>query len=131
MAFAFGKSEEGFLEAAIISIVGLSLVLSAILGGWIRSHGQFLQAHVEKIKEEYEIEGVFQETIDTIEAGGPGFEAENLASSFVPLYKVSIKSDTITITKNGVLLLEARFQWEDGKVKPIWAENPFVKPYAR
>ncbi|MEN3185595.1 MAG: hypothetical protein ABDK92_03020 [Atribacterota bacterium] len=119
------------MELSILMLMALSCVLSAILGVWMRSHSQFMQAYVGEVKKEYEIEGVLWETVSLLEERGPGFMQENLVSSFMPSYTVTITGDTITVRREGVLLLEARFRWKEGVIELLWVENPFVKPYAR
>jgi len=126
-----GKNRKGFLEFSIIMLVGLSLVFSVLLGGWIYSHTQFLGAHIRKVQEEYETEGVFWEAVSLLEEKGSGFTVKNLASSFIPSYEVTITGNTIAIYKNQVLLLEAQFRWQNGELQLTWVENPFIRPYAR
>jgi len=126
-----GKNREGFLEFSLIVLVGLALIFFAILGGWMRSHSQFLWGHIRKVQEEYETEGVFWEAVSLLEEKGSGFTVKNLASSFIPSYEVTITGDTIAIYKNQVLLLEARFRWQNGELQLTWVENPFIRPYAR
>lgn len=112
-------------------LLALSCVVSPILGGWVSSHARFMQAHVEEVKKEYELEGVFWEMVNLLEEKGPGFTGTGLPSSFMPSYTSTITGDTITVIKNGVSLLEARFRWNGNTLELVWVENPFVKPYAR
>lgn len=132
LEFNSGDGKRGFLEVTIMVLLALCCVVSIILGGWVRSHARFMQAHVEEVKKEYELEGVFWEMVSLLEEKGPGFTQENRESSFMPSYTSTITGDTITVIKNGVLLLEARFRWnDDDTLELVWVENPFVKPYAR
>lgn len=115
----------------MISCIALSLVLFVLLSGMFTAHYRLLRAHLGKIKEEYELEGVLWEAITFLESQGKGLERENLELSFSPLYRVSVNRDTIAISKDGVTFLVAKFQWQNKEVKLVQVENLFVQPYAR
>ncbi|MGQ9747120.1 MAG: hypothetical protein ACUVQZ_05060 [Candidatus Caldatribacteriaceae bacterium] len=111
--------------------MALLLLLFVFLSGMFTAHYRFLETHIRKVKEEYELEGVLWEAITLLESQGKGFERENLELSFSPFYRVSITRDTITVSKEGITFLRAQFRWQGEEIELIQVEDLFVQPYTR
>lgn len=94
-------------------------------------HKRIVEAYIRGYQEEYEIEGVLTEAIALLEEKGEGFVAENIPSSFAPSYKFTLASGTITLTKDGKVVLRATIQWQDGKLSVVSAENEVIRPFTQ
>ncbi|MDK2896594.1 MAG: hypothetical protein PWP04_714 [Candidatus Atribacteria bacterium] len=122
--------ETGFVELLLVSLVGVVLLISLALIREVILHRRVVDAHVEKVKTEYQTEGVLVEAISYLEKQKPDFEGEK-SSTFAPDFSFIVGDEKITVMQNGRSLLEAQFTWEENKIKITKVESWYNLPYSR
>uniref|UniRef100_A0A7V4TVU8 Type II secretion system protein n=2 Tax=Candidatus Caldatribacterium saccharofermentans TaxID=1454753 RepID=A0A7V4TVU8_9BACT len=106
-------------------------MMVVLLSQEIALHIRTINAYLREYQEEYTREGVLIEAVTLLEEKGEGFVVANLPSSFAPSYAFTITSDTITLTKNGEVVLQAGIRWEGKELSVVYAENNFIRPFSR
>ena len=67
------SSESGMIDIFILIVVGFLLIISSWFLGNVFLHYQVVDAHIEKFKEEYKIEGALVEAIQLLKDKGSTF----------------------------------------------------------
>lgn len=143
------SSESGMIDIFILIVVGFLLIISSWFLGNIFLHYQVVDAHIEKFKEEYKIEGALVEAIQLLKDKGSAFqdedededEDEDIPSSFNSLFRFSIKEDKLIISKkiegqekeeeNMLPVAEVTFTWEENELKINRIETRYNLPYSK
>jgi len=125
------QGSAGLFLCVLIGIIGMLTLLMFIVFNGVLTHTRFVEACLREFQREYEMEGVLTEAVVLLEEKGRGYTTTNASSSFSPSYTFTITSDTITLTKNGRIMLKAKIGWEGERVVVLSAENDFVKPFTQ
>jgi len=135
------SSESGMIDIFILVVVSFLLIISSWFLGNVLLHYQVVDAHIEKFKEEYKIEGALVEAIQLLKDKGSTFQGNNIPSSYSSLFYFSIKEDKLIISKkiegqekeeeNMLPVAEVTFTWEENELKINRIETRYNLPYSK
>ena len=139
------SSESGMIDIFILVVVSFLLIISSWFLGNVLLHYQVVDAHIEKFKEEYKIEGALVEAIQLLKDKGSAFQGNNIPSSYSSLFYFSIKEDKLIISKkiegqekeeekeeeNMLPVAEVTFTWEENELKINRIETRYNLPYSK
>lgn len=139
------SSESGMIDIFILIVVGFLLIISSWFLGNVFLHYQVVDAHIEKFKEEYKIEGALVEAIQLLKDKGSTFQGDNIPSSYSSLFYFSVEEGKLIISKkiegqekeeekeeeNMLPVAEVTFTWEENELKINRIETRYNLPYSK
>ncbi len=135
------SSESGMIDIFILIVVGFLLIISSWFLGNVFLHYQVVDAHIEKFKEEYKIEGALVEAIQLLKDKGSTFQGNNIPSSYSSLFYFSVEEGKLIISKkiegqekeeeNMLPVAEVTFTWEENELKINRIETRYNLPYSK
>lgn len=135
------SSESGMIDIFILVVVSFLLIISSWFLGNVFLHYQVVDAHIEKFKEEYKIEGALVEAIQLLKDKGSTFQGNNIPSSYSSLFYFSVEEGKLIISKkiegqekeeeNMLPVAEVTFTWEENELKINRIETRYNLPYSK
>ncbi len=131
------SSESGMVDIFILVVVSFLLIISSWFLGNVLLHYQVVDAHVEKFKEEYKIEGALVEAIQLLKDKGSAFRGDDIPSSYSSLFCFSVGEGKLIISKieeqgkNMPPVAEVIFTWEEDELKVDRVETRYNFSYSR
>ena len=135
------SSESGMVDIFILVVVSFLLIISSWFLGNVLLHYQVVDAHIEKFKEEYKIEGALVEAIQLLKDKGSAFQGDNIPSSYSSLFYFSVEEGKLIISKkiegqekeeeNMLPVAEVTFTWEENELKINRIETRYNLPYSK
>lgn len=131
------NSESGMADIFVILVVGCLLTISSWFLSNLAMHSQVVNAHTQKFKEEYQIEGLLVEAIQLIKDKGHAFQEKAITSSYNPIYIFSVEDGVLTISKlegrgkNVSPLAEVAFSWQEDGLKIDRVETRYNLSYSK
>jgi hypothetical protein len=135
------SSESGMIDIFILVVVSFLLIISSWFLGNVLLHYQVVDAHIEKFKEEYKIEGALVEAIQLLKDKGSAFQGDNIPSSYSSLFYFSVEEGKLIISKkiegqekeeeNMLPVAEVTFTWEENELKINRIETRYNLPYSK
>ncbi|NLY06296.1 hypothetical protein [Candidatus Sordicultor fermentans] len=135
------SSESGMIDIFILVVVSFLLIISSWFLGNVLLHYQVEDAHIEKFKEEYKIEGALVEAIQLLKDKGSTFQGDNIPSSYSSLFYFSVEEGKLIISKkiegqekeeeNMLPVAEVTFTWEENELKINRIETRYNLPYSK
>ena len=135
------SSESGMIDIFILVVVSFLLIISSWFLGNVFLHYQVVDAHIEKFKEEYKIEGALVEAIQLLKDKGSTFQGDNIPSSYSSLFYFSVEEGKLIISKkiegqekeeeNMLPVAEVTFTWEENELKINRIETRYNLPYSK
>ncbi|MFY9301733.1 MAG: hypothetical protein WBH59_06120 [Atribacterales bacterium] len=135
------SSESGMIDIFILVVVSFLLIISSWFLGNVLLHYQVVDAHIEKFKEEYKIEGALVEAIQLLKDKGSTFQGNNIPSSYSSLFYFSVEEGKLIISKkiegqekeeeNMLPVAEVTFTWEENELKINRIETRYNLPYSK